>query len=127
MAQNNARDWFQRADSDLLNIENNLQAREIPSDTVVFHAHPAIEKYLKGVLVADGAVPPRTRDLVELIRATSQFAPAVLPFEQDCRLINRLHVACRYPEANVPQEPEARQALQVALKIKAVVLKAGTP
>lgn len=127
MPANNARDWFQRADSDLLNIENNLNAQEIPWDTIVFHAHQAIEKYLKGLLVANGALPQRSHDLVELIRTSSRFAPAVLPFEQDCRLLNRLYVACRYPEANVPQEPEARQALQVARKVKAIVLKAGSP
>lgn len=93
MPPNNAGDWFQRAENDLLNIENNLKSQRIPWDTVVFHAHQAIEKFLKGLLVANGAIPQRSHDLVELLQACTQFAPAVLSFEQDCRLLNRLYVA----------------------------------
>ena len=127
MPPNNAGDWFQRAENDLLNIENNLKSQRIPWDTVVFHAHQAIEKFLKGLLVANGAIPQRSHDLVELLQACTQFAPAVLSFEQDCRLLNRLYVACRYPEANTPQEAEALNSFQVAIRLKEVVLKNYKP
>lgn len=83
MPPNNAAEWFQRADNDLLNIENNLKSQKIPWDTIVFHAHQAIEKYLKGLLVANGAVPQRSHDLIELIRATSGFAQALLPLNKN--------------------------------------------
>ena len=123
MPPNNAVDWFQRADCDLLNIENNLASRVVPWATVVFHAHEGIEKYLKGLLVANGAMPRKTHDLVELIRECKQFAPELLQFEQDCRLLNRLYIACRYPEATAPGESDARRSFEVATKVKAIILR----
>ena len=43
--------WFKKADNDILNIENNLKAENIPTDTVCFHSQQAIEKYMKGAMV----------------------------------------------------------------------------
>lgn len=40
--------WFHKAENDLQNIRNNLAAKEVPMDTVCFHAQQAIEKVLKG-------------------------------------------------------------------------------
>lgn len=127
MAPNNATDWFQRADSDLLNIDNNLKSSKIPWDTIAFHAHQAIEKYMKGLLVANGVSPRRTHDLVELIADCSGYAQELLAFEQECRLITRLYVACRYPEASAPGETDARNSVKVAGQIKLAVLKNYKP
>lgn len=56
--------WLEKADSDLLCIENNIAASRVPWDAVVFHAQQAGEKVLKALLVAAGATVPRTHDLV---------------------------------------------------------------
>lgn len=45
-----ARRWFQKAENDLLNVQNNLQAERYASDTVCFHCQQTVEKYLKGFL-----------------------------------------------------------------------------
>ena len=45
------RAWVQRAEHDLLNIENNLVAARVPWDTVCFHAQQSAEKYLKALLI----------------------------------------------------------------------------
>ena len=45
-----ARLWFQKAENDLLNVENNLKAERYASDTVCFHCQQTVEKYLKGFL-----------------------------------------------------------------------------
>lgn len=52
------RAWVLKAEHDLLNIENNLAAREIPWDTVCFHAQQCAEKYLKALLVSCKIDPP---------------------------------------------------------------------
>jgi len=53
------RAWVLKAEHDLLNIENNLAAQEIPWDTVCFHAQQCGEKYLKALLVSRKSIPRR--------------------------------------------------------------------
>lgn len=59
--------WLRKADHDLLNIQNNLAAKDIPWDTVCFHAQQAAEKVLKAFLVARGHDLSKTHDLVALL------------------------------------------------------------
>jgi len=49
--ESNFASWLHKADHDLLNINNNLAARQIPWDTICFHAQQIEEKVLKGFLV----------------------------------------------------------------------------
>jgi HEPN domain-containing protein len=37
--------WVSKAENDLLNVRNNLQAEQVPWDTVCFHCQQAAEKY----------------------------------------------------------------------------------
>jgi HEPN domain len=46
--ESNYASWFAKAEHDLLNIQNNLAAVQIPWDTVCFHAQQAAEKCLEG-------------------------------------------------------------------------------
>lgn len=52
--------WLRKAESDWLNIGNNLAAPRVPWDTVCFHAHQATEKTLKALIVQRGRQPRRT-------------------------------------------------------------------
>ena len=47
-----ARQWLAKANSDLLNVDNNLRSQSIPYDTVCFHCQQAAEKLLKAYLRA---------------------------------------------------------------------------
>lgn len=49
--------WLAKADNDLLNIDNNLAAEQVPWDTVCFHAQQVAEKVLKAYLVYHGQRP----------------------------------------------------------------------
>ncbi len=49
--ESNFASWLHKADHDLLNINNNLAASEIPWDTICFHSQQIAEKVLKGFLV----------------------------------------------------------------------------
>jgi len=60
------RSWANKAEHDLLNIENNLVAKKIPWDTVGFHAQQCGEKYLKALLVFRRSDFPKIHDLTEL-------------------------------------------------------------
>ena len=64
--ESNFASWLHKADHDLLNINNNLAASEIPWDTICFHAQQIAEKVLKGFLVYHGRDLLKTHALVTL-------------------------------------------------------------
>ena len=106
------RQWLAKADNDLLNIQNNLASREIPWDTVCFHAQQAAEKMFKALIVHDGGTPNRTHDLVALLAACSASNPELRQLENDCRTLSLLATRVRYPDDFLQlNETIARDAL----------------
>ena len=90
------RPWVEKAEHDLLNIENNLSAKATPWDTVGFHAQQCAEKYLKALLVCHRIDFPRTHDLTELYA----LLPKDLRPPIDPHLLDRLNpysIEGRYP------------------------------
>lgn len=59
--------WFMKAENDLLSIQNNLAAVEVPADVCCFHAQQAAEKYLKAYLISRQIKFPKTHDLKALL------------------------------------------------------------
>ena len=59
--------WGAKADHDLIAAKFLLKMkRNCPTDTICYHAQQAVEKYLKGGLVAHGIDFPRTHDIETL-------------------------------------------------------------
>ncbi|MBY0247626.1 MAG: HEPN domain-containing protein [Nitrospiraceae bacterium] len=115
------RAWVLKADHDLLNIENNLAAREIPWDTVCFHAQQCGEKYLKALLVSRHIDPPKIHDLTELYA----LLPDGLLTDFNARLLEELNpysIEGRYPGVWEPVEQgEALRAVEAAKTIRQVI------
>ena len=123
VARSNFRTWLAKAEHDLLNIENNMKAPEIPWDTVCFHAQQAAEKLLKAFLVFHGQSPILTHDLVALLAACVPINPSLATRQQDCQRLNYYAVAARYPsDLYEPTEADARQMIEAAHRIRADVL-----
>jgi HEPN domain-containing protein len=122
---NDWRDWLARAESDFLNIENNLQSARVPWDTICFHAQQAAEKYLKGFLVARGSVAPKIHDLEVLANQCAGFDSGFLSLKFDCQELNVYAVLSRYPEGQVPPEQKCRELVEAARRVKAAVLAAS--
>jgi len=115
--------WLRKAEHDLLNIRNNLAAETVPTDTVCFHAQQAIEKLLKGLLVANGRNITKTHDLVKLLSDVSELAPELLPLEDQLEEISEYGVGIRYPDDFYePTMDEANLAYSIALQIQAIIL-----
>lgn len=115
--------WFEKADNDLINIENNLKAENIPVDTICFHSQQAIEKYFKGTLVYFEQDISKTHDLVKLLSQVSGFIPELLPFEEELEKISEFAVETRYPDSfYTPSLEEAKKSYQTAVQIKKIVL-----
>ncbi|MCP4253121.1 MAG: HEPN domain-containing protein [Candidatus Scalindua sp.] len=62
-----SKQWIAKARNDLLNVDNNLKAEEIPFDTVCFHCQQAAEKLLKAYLVANDNSYPISHDLILIL------------------------------------------------------------
>jgi HEPN domain-containing protein len=117
-----ARQWLRKAGNDLQNISNNLSAQEVPTDTICFHAQQAIEKLLKGVLVANGRNIAKTHDLVRLLSEVTDILPELLPFEEQFEEVSEYGVAVRYPNGfGEPTLAEASRAYEIAKKVAEIV------
>ena len=121
---NAAFEWFKKGDGDLF-VANTVTANIDPKsphwDIVLFHAHQAIEKYLKGCLAAQLAEIPRTHDLPGLLKLCSIGLPGLLPYEHHCNAVNRLYVSSRYPGMKEVDKSEATKAAETALEIKTMI------
>lgn len=116
------RQWFRKAESDLLNIRNNLAADDVPTDTVCFHAQQAIEKFLKGALIANGRNVGKTHDLVKLLMDVADVVPDLSPYEEQFEEISEYGVGSRYPDDFCePTFEEAQQAFETALQVEAII------
>jgi HEPN domain-containing protein len=122
-ATSNYKTWLAKAEHDLLNIENNLKASQIPWDTVCFHAQQAAEKFLKALLVFHGRPAILTHDLVALLAVCVQINPGLATRQQDCQKLSYYAVTARYPsDLYEPTESDARQMIEAAHRIQTDVL-----
>ena len=113
--------WVLKAEHDLLNIENNLAARDVPWDTVGFHAQQCVEKYLKALLISRQVDPPKIHDLTELYA----LLPDGLLVDFNVRLLEELNpysIEGRYPGVWEPVEQgEALRAVDAARTIRQAI------
>lgn len=117
-AESTYQHWLRKAESDRLNIHNNLAAERVPWDTVCFHAQQVAEKMLKALLVQQGQLPLRTHDLVALLSSCTALQPELADLEADCRDLTYYAVAVRYPDdLYEPDEAEGRRMVALSERI----------
>ena len=115
--------WIRKADSDLLNIRNNLAADDVPTDTICFHAQQAIEKLLKALLIANGRDITKTHDLVKLLTDAADIATELLQYEEQMEEISEYGVAIRYPDGICdPTMEEASHAYEIAVTVRELII-----
>ena len=115
--------WLRKAEHDLLNIENNLAAKDIPWDTVCFHAQQAAEKVLKAFLVYHGRDLSKTHDLVSLLAQCVVCDAGLAALESDCRKLTSYGVAARYPDDLFePDETDGRDVVAAAHRVRTNIL-----
>src|SRR6476469_7569407 len=116
--------WLKKAGNDLLAIENNLKAEQVPYDVCCFHAQQAVEKLLKGYLVSRNISFPKTHDLEFLTRKAME---VYQPFETILPLVRKLidyAVFPRYPDMlDDLTEEDAKLAYNNAILIRDFILK----
>ena len=115
------RQWVEKAEHDLLNIENNLAASQVPWDTVCFHAQQCVEKYLKAILTLRGVDFPKSHDLTELLA----LVPSDIRLGVDSTVFEELNpyaIEGRYPGVWEPIErEEALSTVDAAKRIRQAI------
>lgn len=113
-----ARQWIEKARSDLLNADNNLAASRVPYDTVCFHCQQAAEKLMKGFLVAGGREYPITHNLFVVLEKVLELEPKAESLRQSLALLNPYSVEVRYPgDAWMPAPDDAAEARLAAQEV----------
>lgn len=115
--------WLGKAENDLLCVENNVVARRVPWDAVVFHAQQAAEKLLKALLVGAGRPVPRTHDLVALFSLALEAGFPIAGSGPDIEILSRFGAAVRYPDPiYAPTEEDGREMAAAASRFFTTVL-----
>lgn len=114
-----AKQWLAKAESDLLNADNNLKAENIPYDTVCFHCQQAAEKMLKAYLVARGKEYPISHDLLLILEQITSLDPKAEQLRDTLILLMPYAVEVRYPDDySMPSAEDTRQARDAARQIR---------
>jgi HEPN domain-containing protein len=122
------RAWVAKADSDLLNITNNLAAANVPWDTVCFHAQQVAEKMLKAFLVWKGQDLLRTHDLIALLTQCVAIDPGLADLESNCRRLTYYAVGSRYPDTLYePGAEDGRRMVDAMHRIRVAIVSRLPP
>jgi HEPN domain-containing protein len=117
------KEWFKKADNDILNSKNNLASDEIPLDTVCYHSEQAAEKYLKGYLVFKEGSYPRIHNLLRLLELCKKYDEDFELIRTYCLVLNDYGVEIRYPDYwSEPTLEDAKEAHEFAKLVKLFVL-----
>jgi HEPN domain-containing protein len=120
MPSTDPRDWARFADSDYRMM---LLAREaMLQEQIFFHAHQAVEKLCKALLVAHGRQPRFTRDLSALVSVLISFYPEAGALLAACDRLTSEYISARYPTGSQMIQPaKVEQALADVDAVRAVL------
>lgn len=110
--------WFKKGSHDLEDARRLLDGDGY-TDTICFLCQQAVEKYLKGYLVAKNINPRPLHQLEELAKDCVRFEKRFLDFLDEYRVMTRYYIETRYPPL-VPIEytkEEAEKAVRTAEEI----------
>jgi HEPN domain-containing protein len=122
--QEELRQWFEKADHDLVAAEYLATMRyPRPDEIICFHCQQAAEKYLKGFLFENQIEPPKIHDLRELLAACEKISPPFASLITQCGFLDAFSVIPRYPDEFQITEADVKKAMQYAAEVKDFVAK----
>lgn len=109
-----SQDWFRIGARELRRAQNLLSLSDL--DGAGFNIQQAIEKYLKGYLLAQGWELRRIHDLETLLNEAILYDPSFEEFRPECQKITQFYMEERYPftvESELTEE-EITESMAVA-------------
>jgi HEPN domain-containing protein len=98
---------------------------------VCFHSQQCVEKLLKAVLHKENIDVPRVHSIVELVRKSENILDGINAFRLKAAILDSYYIPTRYPDAIVgsledglPDEEDAREALEIANLIESILIVA---
>lgn len=117
------KDWFLRADDDLLLIKTMLKENSFSPNPLCFHAQQAAEKYLKGFLAHNDLHVRKIHDLEVLMEDCIKIDESFGKLRGAIKSLNRFYIESRYPDDYIQFSPDdAKQANKAAKEIKKFIL-----
>ena len=109
------RAWLDRARSNLAQARLILGGDGVFPEDVAFQAQQAVEKAVKGLLVARGVEFPLTHDLTQLLSLVERAGQRMPGVVRESARLTRYAVTTRYPGAGEPvSTEEAERACTMA-------------
>jgi len=110
-------DWFRIGDKELTRAQNLLRLGDL--EGAGFNVQQAVEKYLKGYLLAQGWELRRIHALETLLNEVIVYDPSFEEFRAVCQKITQYYVEERYPftVSSELTEEEIKESLAIAEKM----------
>jgi HEPN domain-containing protein len=109
--------WMKKADTDLDMAGRALRGKRKHPDSSCYHAQQAAEKYLKGLLVAQGIEFPKSHDLVLLNQLCISNGILTAFDEDQLDFLSAFAIRVRYPGVE-PDLEEAQKAIAIAKTVR---------
>lgn len=120
-----ANEWFKKAEADI--DFANMGFKETQHyGQVCFLCQQAAEKYLKGMLVANGIKPPKIHSVAALaVKCGKSVDKKIIDLIPDCKILDRYYIPTRYPVAAglIFKKEDAQKALFILEEIVSFVEK----
>ncbi len=112
-----AKEWIKKAQNDLRTAEI-LFKEKGPPDTLCFHRHQSVEKYLKAYLVFQNIYFEKIHNLWKLAELCAAKDKAFLNLEEELKTLDVYYIESCYPPATrVYSRRECEKVLNLAEKL----------
>jgi len=118
------KEWIKKAEKDLITAKHLFSIQPTPPyDIICFHSQQCAEKYIKAYLVYMEIEFEKTHDLGELMGIASTKDNNFIELIDIAEKLTDYAVDARYPVMEEPTKEEAKEAIEIAEKIKDFILK----
>ncbi len=118
-----AKEWTTKAQNDLKTAEI-IYREKGPSDTLCFHCHQTIEKYLKAYLVFKEIRFEKIHHLWQLAKLCAAADKEFLKFEEELKTLDAYYIESRYPpEIKVYSREDCKRVLNLAETLTRFILE----
>lgn len=110
-----AHEWFDKGDHDLSDAILLFRHGGF-ADSVCYHCHQAVEKYLKGYLLLHTEFFIKIHDLPVLLDKCVETNPTMLTLLDEIKFLNQFYIESKYPmdPPVMPSRQEAKRAVEMA-------------